>query len=320
MNVLVTGGAGFIGSHVVQALASRGDHVAVLDSFDDFYAPTLKRGNLAAASSRGSVFLVEGDIRDPAAVERAFSSRPEVVVHLAARAGVRPSIEKPVLYAQVNVEGTAALLEASRIAHVRTFVFASSSSVYGARSNPPFREDDLVNRPISPYAATKIAGEHLCATYRHLYPLQAVALRFFTVYGPRQRPDLAIAKFTKLIRGGRPIPVFGDGKTARDYTFVEDIVRGILCAADRAWPQFDVINLGGSSPVTLSDLISSLERATGKKAELDRRPEQQGDVPLTCADVAKSKALLGWEARVPLAEGLTRYVKWLESTEGAAWL
>jgi UDP-glucuronate 4-epimerase len=319
MKVLVTGGAGFIGSHAVQALAARGDCVRVLDCFDEFYAPPLKRSNYAAAAAAGEVSLIEGDIRDRALLDRAFSWEPEVVVHLAARAGVRPSIENPVLYAQVNVEGTTALLEASRRARIRTFVFASSSSVYGARSNPPFREDDLVNRPISPYAATKIAGEHLCATFSHLYGMQTVALRFFTVYGPRQRPDLAIAKFTRLLRLGQSIPFFGDGQTARDYTFAEDIVRGILAAADRTWPAFDVINLGGSRPVTLANLVSALERASGKRAVLDHRPDQQGDVPLTCADVSKAKAVLGWEARVPLAEGLSRYVAWLDGPEATHW-
>lgn len=319
MKVLVTGGAGFIGSHLTSALAKRGDEVVVLDAFDDFYTPTLKRANYVAAAASGKVSLVEGDIRDRGAVEQAFAVKPEVVVHLAARAGVRPSIENPVLYAQVNVEGTALLLEASRLANVRSFIFASSSSVYGARSNPPFREDDLVNRPISPYAATKVAGELLCATYRHLYELQTVALRFFTVYGPRQRPDLAIAKFTKLLRAKKPIPFFGDGRSARDYTFVEDIVRGILAAIDRAWPTFEVINLGGSRPVTLTELVAGIERATGRQAVLDRRPDQQGDVPLTCADVEKSKSLLGWSAQVPLAEGLARYVAWLDGPEGAAW-
>ena len=320
MKVLVTGGAGFIGSHVVEALARRGDEVWVLDSFDDFYAPALKRGNYAAASAAGKVQLVEGDLRDAAAIARAFAPGPEAVVHLAARAGVRPSIEQPVLYAQVNVEGTARLLEAARLAKVRTFVFASSSSVYGSRSQAPFREDDAVNRPISPYAATKLAGEMLCATYAQLYPMQVAALRFFTVFGPRQRPDLAIAKFVKLARAGAPVPFYGDGSSARDYTFVEDICRGVIAAVDRRWPQFEVVNLGGSRPVTLKELVEAIGHATGKSVALDRKPNQQGDVPLTCADTAKAASLLGWSAKTPLAEGLARYVAWLGTPDGQRWL
>lgn len=313
MNVVITGGAGFIGSHLAEALVGRGDRVAILDNFDSFYDPAIKRRNVAAALEGGAA-LIEGDIRNVADVERAFAALPsvDVLVHLAARAGVRPSIVDPLLYSQVNVDGTTVLLEAARKAKVKRFVFASSSSVYGARTNPPFREDDRMDRPVSPYAATKIAGEVLCATFAHLYGLEAVALRFFTVFGPRQRPDLAIAKFTRMIRGGQTLPFFGDGSTARDYTFIEDIVRGVVAAVDRAWPEFEVINLGGSSPTTLSDLVGSIEGALGTKANLERLPEQPGDVPLTFASVEKARTLLDWTPKVPLAEGLKRYVQWLE--------
>ncbi len=320
MNVLVTGGAGFIGSHLCEALAARGDAVVVLDNFDPFYDRQLKRKNLEPALATGRVTLVEGDIRDEADVERAFAVRkPDVVAHLAARAGVRPSIAQPVLYSQVNVDGTTVMLEATRKAGTRRFVFASSSSVYGARSNPPFREDDRIDRPVSPYAATKAAGEALCATWTHLFGLETVGLRFFTVFGPRQRPDLAIARFTKLIRAGKPVPFFGDGTSARDYTFVEDVVRGVVAAVDRSWPQFEPVNLGGSHAVTLNEMVDTIARAMGKPATLDRQPEQPGDVPLTSASVEKAGRLLGWQPRVPFEEGVRRYVAWLDSGEGAAW-
>ncbi len=321
MNVLVTGGAGFIGSHLVEALVARGDRVVVLDNFDPYYAARMKRSNLERVLGSGKVTLVEGDICREADVARAMESlgQTDVVVHLAALAGVRPSIARPVAYAQVNVEGTTVMLEASRKAKVARFIFASSSSVYGARSNPPFSEDDRIDRPISPYAATKIAGEMLCATWQHLYGLQCCALRFFTVFGPRQRPDLAIAKFTRLVRRGEKVPFFGDGRSARDYTFIEDIVRGVVAAVDRPWPSFEVVNLGGSHPVTLSDLVAAIERATGKTAMLERLPDQPGDVPITSASVAKAERLLGWTPRVSLDEGLAQFVRWLDTPEGEAW-
>jgi UDP-glucuronate 4-epimerase len=310
VKLLVTGGAGFIGSTLVDALVARGDEVCVLDDFDDYYAPALKRQNLAMALKSGRVTLVEGDICNPADIARAFSGKPEAVIHLAARAGVRPSIEQPELYAQVNVTGTAAVLEAARRQGCRLVVFGSSSSVYGSRSKAPFSEDDRTDRPVSPYAATKIAGEMLCAAARALGPMECVALRFFTVYGPRQRPDLAIAKFTRLLLEGKPIPFFGDGQSARDYTFVDDIVSGILAALGRSWPEFQAVNLGGAHPTTLSQLVAAMEEALGVRAQLDRRPDQPGDVPLTAADLRKAKALLGWEPRTSLADGLRRYAAW----------
>jgi UDP-glucuronate 4-epimerase len=318
VRVLVTGGAGFIGSTLVDALVARGDEVCVLDDFDDFYRAEIKRGNLAEAMRSGRVTLFEGDICQPSEVARAFAARPEVVVHLAARAGVRPSIENPEVYAHVNVTGTATVLEAARRHESRLFVFGSSSSVYGARSRAPFSEDDRTDRPVSPYAATKIAGEMLCAAFHSLGFMQCVALRFFTVYGPRQRPDLAIAKFTRLLLEGAPIPFFGDGKSARDYTFVDDIVAGILAAASRRWPEFETINLGGSQPVTLSELVAAMERALGVRATLDRKPDQPGDVPLTAADLRKAKELLGWEPHISLDEGLRRYAAWARQQGAAA--
>jgi UDP-glucuronate 4-epimerase len=311
-NVLVTGGAGFIGSHLVEALAARGDGVVVLDDFNDFYAPNIKRANLGHAMQTGRVTLVEGDLCSSQDLTRALTgTQLDAVVHLAARAGVRPSLLQPELYARVNVVGTAALLEAARRAGIPRFVFGSSSSVYGARSTAPFSEDDRTDRPFSPYAATKVAGEAFCAAYRSICSMELVALRFFTVYGPRQRPDLAIAKFFRLLEQDQPLPFFGDGSSARDYTYVGDIVRGILLSLDRSWPTFEVVNLGGSSPVSLADLVKLIEATVGHTASLDRRPDQPGDVPLTCADPRKAKRLLGWEPMVPLAEGLRLYQQWL---------
>jgi UDP-glucuronate 4-epimerase len=310
MNVLVTGGAGFVGSHVVDALVARGDQVTVLDDFNEFYRREIKQANLAGALKTGRVTLVEGDLCSDRDLARIPFDKIERVVHLAARAGVRPSIAQPELYARVNVVGTAALLEAARRGGVQRFVFGSSSSVYGSRSTAPFAESDHTDRPFSPYAATKIAGEALCAAYRALGTMELVALRFFTVYGPRQRPDLAIARFFQLLEEGQPLPFFGTGRTARDYTYVDDIVRGILLALDRSWPEFEAVNLGGSKPVTLTELVSLIEKAAGRTAQLDRRPDQPGDVPLTCADPRKAKELLGWEPRVALPEGLRLYNEW----------
>ncbi len=320
MNVLLTGGAGFIGSHVAEALVKRGDKVTVLDSFDTFYDPAIKRRTAERLAKQGVVF-VEGDLRNVAEVEKAFTTAGQgaAVIHLAARAGVRPSIQQPLLYSEVNVDGTTNMLEEARKRKSSRFVFASSSSVYGARSNPPFSEEDRIDRPVSPYAATKIAGEMLCATFAHLYGLETCALRFFTVYGPRQRPDLAIAKFARLIGRGEKVPFFGDGSAARDYTFVEDTVRGVIAALDRRWPHFEVLNLGGSRPVKLSDLVTGIEKALGTKAMLDRQPDQPGDVPLTCASPDKSERLLGWKATTSLDEGLARFAEWFKTSDADGW-
>lgn len=309
--LLLTGGAGFIGSHLAEALLRRGAELLILDDLNDYYDPALKRANLQEVGRTGAFEFVHGDICDAPLVGSLFDRfRPGTVVHLAARAGVRPSLEQPALYQRVNVEGTAVLLEAARRHGVERFVFASSSSVYGAASRVPFSEDDSVRAPISPYAASKIAGEALCHVYSHLYGIRIACLRFFTVYGPRQRPDLAIRKFAQLIAAGRPVPVFGDGTTGRDYTYIDDIVAGILAAMDHG-ARFEVFNLGNSSPVLLKDMIATLERVLGRSAIIDRRPLQPGDVPITYADISKARRLLGWTPRTPLEEGVRRMVAWL---------
>ena len=317
-NVLVTGGAGFIGSHLVaRLLAEGGWRVVVVDDFNDFYDPALKRRNVGPHLGRADFALREADIRDRASLDEVFAeTRFDCVVHLAARAGVRPSLLEPVLYAETNINGTVNLLELAREHKVRQFVFGSSSSVYGENEKVPFAEDDPVNRPISPYAATKAAGELLCHTYSHLFGLRCVALRFFTVYGARQRPDLAIHKFARLISEGEPIPVFGDGTTRRDYTFVEDIVAGVRAAMDYEGSNYEVVNLGGSRTVSLSELIALLERELGRKARLDRQPPQPGDVPQTYADVTKARRLLGYDPQTPIEEGIRRFVEWFRE-EGA---
>ena len=310
LNVLVTGGAGFIGSHLVETLHSQGREVLVFDSFDDFYLPEVKRRNLELLKGRPGVTVVEGDIRDEALVEKVFSTHPiGVVVHLAARAGVRPSIAQPVLYSSVNVLGTTVLLEACRRHGVAKFIFGSSSSVYGNNAKLPFSEKDDVDRPISPYAATKRAGELLCATYHELYRLNVFALRFFTVYGPRQRPEMAIHKFTRLIDRGLPLSRFGDGSTRRDYTYISDIIHGVLSAIERV-QGFEIINLGGSQTTRLDELITLLERHLNMKAIVEDEPGQPGDVVATYADVDKARRLLGYEPKVPVEEGLKLFVDW----------
>jgi UDP-glucuronate 4-epimerase len=313
---LVTGGAGFIGSHVLEALLARGRSVAAVDNFDDFYSPALKRRNVEEVERRGPVQLFEADIRDQAALRKAFEAvKPEVVIHVAARAGVRPSIEQPELYAAVNVGGTVNLLTLARDFGVKKFLFISSSSVYGATTQVPFVEDRVEMRPVSPYAATKLAGELVCYTYSHLYQIPIVCLRLFTVFGPRQRPDLALHKFARLIEEGKPIPVFGDGSTSRDYTFVNDIVTGILAAVDFETP-YDTFNLGNSHPVKLSEMVERLEKALGKKAEVNTLPPQAGDVPITWADISKARRLLGYEPKTSMDEGIERFVAWLRRGRG----
>jgi UDP-glucuronate 4-epimerase len=317
-NVLVTGGAGFIGSHLIARLLSEGAwRVAVVDDFNDFYDPALKRRNVAAYEGRDDFRLYEADIRDRAAVERVFAEDGfDCVVHLAARAGVRPSLLEPVLYAETNINGTVNLLEAARARGVRQFVFGSSSSVYGENEKVPFAEDDPVTKPISPYAATKAAGELLCHTYSHLFGLRCVALRFFTVYGARQRPDLAIHKFARLISAGRALPVFGDGTTRRDYTYVDDIVAGVRAAMDYEASDYEVFNLGESRTVSLSELIALLEKELGRKASIDRQPAQPGDVPQTFADISKARRLLGYDPRTPIEDGIRRFVEWFKGSTG----
>ncbi|MHC4789496.1 MAG: GDP-mannose 4,6-dehydratase, partial [Planctomycetota bacterium] len=312
MSILVTGGAGFVGSHLLDRLAGQERQVVCLDSFDDYYPAAIKRANMEGALATG---LVEGDIRD-AELCRSVLERGDVrsVVHLAARAGVRPSIERPALYQDVNCTGTANLLEAARLSGgVEKFVFGSSSSVYGINSKIPFSEDDPISRPISPYAASKRAAELLCHVYHHLYGLPVICLRLFTVYGPRQRPDLAIHKFARLIAQGRPIPVYGDGSSRRDYTYCSDIVDGIMAALD-CEAEFEIVNLGNSQPVELRELIRLIEESMGRKATIERLPDQPGDVPVTYADISKAQRLLGYEPRFPIGQGIAEFVEWFRST------
>jgi UDP-glucuronate 4-epimerase len=316
--ILVTGGAGFIGSHLVDRLLAEGERVVVLDDFNDFYDPAVKRENIQAHLAHANYTLVEGDIRDAALVEALFEQHGiRRVVHLAARAGVRPSLTEPHLYESTNITGTLNLLEASRKHGVTKFVFGSSSSVYGVNAKVPFSEADPIAQPISPYAATKAAGELFCHTYSHLYGLPIVCLRFFTVYGPRQRPDLAIHKFAQLIAAGKPIPVFGDGSTERDYTFVDDIVAGIRGALDYDQTTFEILNLGNSRTVPLARLIEVIEQAMGTPAVIDRQPMQPGDVPRTYADTAKARALLGYAPDTPIEEGVRRFVSWFKARASA---
>lgn len=319
MRILVTGGAGFIGSHLSERLIASGHDLIVMDNFNDFYDPALKRKNIddvarAAAACGQDFILCEGDIRDAEFIDAVFAQEtPEAVVHLAASAGVRPSILNPLLYEAVNVRGTMNLLEAAKNAGVRPFIFASSSSVYGDSPKVPFSESDPVDNPISPYAATKKAGELVCHTYHHLYLMNIACLRFFTVYGPRQRPDLAINKFTRLIDEGKPIPFYGDGTTSRDYTFVDDIITGVekalawVCAPGH---RYDVFNLGESKPVELHRLVAIIEAEVGKPARLEKLPLQPGDVARTWADLAKSSAVLGYRPTTAIEDGIRAFVAW----------
>jgi UDP-glucuronate 4-epimerase len=316
-NILVTGGAGFIGSHLVDHLLAEGGwRVSVVDDFNDFYDPALKRANVASHLNDERFRLIEADIRDRAALERVFAATDfDCIVHLAARAGVRPSLAEPLLYTETNVTGTLHLLELARAHGVHRFVFGSSSSVYGTNAKVPFSEDDPVRQPISPYAATKAAGEHLCHAYAHLYDVRCVCLRFFTVYGARQRPDLAIHKFARLISEGKPIPVFGDGATRRDYTYVDDIIAGVRAAMDYDATTFEAVNLGESRTVELRELISLLEKELGREAVIDRQPPQPGDVPQTFADISKARRLLGYNPQTQIEEGIKKFVAWFNKAE-----
>lgn len=320
--VLVTGAAGFIGSHVAEALLARGDRVVGLDNLDDFYDPALKRGTVAAIEGREDAdrfAFVEGDIRDEARVRELFEEHDaRDVVHLAARAGVRPSIEQPALYADVNVRGTTVMLEASRVCGVERFIMASSSSVYGNNAKAPFAETDDVSEPISPYAATKRSCELIAHTFHHLYSTPIACLRFFTVFGPRQRPDLAIQKFMRLMEAGEPIPMFGDGSTSRDFTYIDDIVAGVLAALDRiADHGFRIWNLGGNHPVSLREMIDTVADAAGVSPQIDQQPMQPGDVNRTYADLTRSGAELGYAPTTPFAEGVKRQWAWRRSLTGS---
>jgi UDP-glucuronate 4-epimerase len=317
MRILVTGGAGFIGSHLVEKLLAAGHEVAILDDFNDFYDPQIKRDNIAAVSKDTVIHHV--DLRDSAAVRSVFHREKfETIVHLAARAGVRPSIQYPQLYYDTNVSGTLHLLDAARVTGVERFIFASSSSVYGISKTVPFSEDQHLTQTLSPYAATKIAGEFLCSTFSHLYQIRMVALRYFTVYGPRQRPDLAIHQFTRRIYAGQPIDQFGDGTTRRDYTYIDDVIQGTMAALNYHESPFDIFNLGESETIQLNDLISAIEKALGKKAKVNRLPEQPGDMPLTCADISKARKLLGYNPITQFNEGLPRFIDWFLRSQKVA--
>lgn len=310
MRILITGGAGFIGYHVARRLLGLGHEITLVDNFNEFYDPALKRRNVEDLRAEGPAALFEADILDAAALSGVFeAAQPEAVIHLAAWAGVRPSIRNPALYAQVNVTGTVNVLELARQARVQRFLFGSSSSVYGGSTRIPFREDDPVDRPVSPYAATKRAGELLCHTYAHNFSMDITCLRFFTVYGPRQRPEMAIRKFARLILDGEEVPVFGDGRSRRDYTYVDDIVDGVV-AALRPMPGYEILNLGESRTVTLLELIALLEKALGRKAQLRFLPEEPGDMAVTCADVSRAERLLGYRPKTAIEDGIGKFVAW----------
>lgn len=307
MRILVTGGAGFIGSHLCEALSGRGDRVTILDNFNDFYAPAVKRANVASLEG---VRLVEGDVRDAELLRRVFAQGGfDAVVHLAAMAGVRPSLADPLLYEDVNVRGTLILMEEIRQRPATRFVFASSSSVYGGNERVPFRETDDIPRPISPYAATKRAGELFAYTYHHLYGVPTTCLRFFTVYGPRQRPEMAIHRFVRATLASQPIPFFGDGTSRRDYTYIDDIVDGVVRSIDRC-EGYEIYNLGESQTTSLEELVECIGDACGRNPVLDRLPMQPGDVQITYADVDKARERLGYQPRTPVREGLERFVAW----------
>jgi len=313
--ILVTGGAGFIGSHVCEALLARGDRIRVLDNFNDFYDPAIKRGNAKLLEAAGAE-VIEGDIRDEALLDRLLvDEAPDAVIHLAAMAGVRPSLLDPLHYEDVNVRATLLMLERLKTRPDTRFVFASSSSVYGANEKAPFSERDDIHRPISPYAATKRAGELHCFTYHHLYGIPTSCLRFFTVYGPRQRPEMAIHKFVRMTLAREPIPVFGDGSTRRDYTFVDDIVDGVVKALDHC-AGYEIYNLGESDTISLAEMIEEVGRACGVEPIIDRQGMQPGDVVITYADVSKAKERLGYAPSTDIRTGITKFVEWYRGPEG----
>jgi UDP-glucuronate 4-epimerase len=314
--VLVTGGAGFIGSHLVDRLLAEGGwRVTVVDNFAPFYDPAMKETNIKEHLKHPDYRLEREDILNLEALKRKLSGDYDVIVHLAAKAGVRPSIADPIGYQEVNVRGTHNMLELARDWGVRQFVFASSSSVYGTNPNLPWRENDCVLKPISPYASTKVSGELLGHVYSHLHGIRYVALRFFTVYGPRQRPDLAIHKFARRMLAGEPLPFFRDGNSQRDYTYIDDIIEGVRAAMDYCGGRFEIVNLGNNRTVSLREMVSGLEEVLGRKAQLDRRPEQPGDVPQTWADIHKAKSLFGYRPLTEFGIGLERFAAWLADAQ-----
>lgn len=319
--ILVTGGAGFIGSHLSERLLIEGNRVLVIDNFNNYYDPEIKRNNVEEVKktcienniSLENYKVFEGDIRDNEFLKEVFSNKIDSIMHLAAMAGVRPSIQDPALYYDVNITGTVNLLERCRENGVKQFVFASSSSVYGNNEKVPFSETDRVDNPISPYAATKKSGELLCHTYHHLFDMNIACLRFFTVYGPRQRPDLAINKFTSLILEDKEIPFYGDGSTSRDYTFVDDIVEGIVSSLNYVNTDkkiFEIFNIGGDKTVSLIEMVETIELVLGKKAKINRLPMQPGDVNRTCADISYSKKTIGYNPKIIFKEGIKKFVEW----------
>lgn len=311
-SIVVTGGAGFVGSHLIDKLLAKGHTVTNIDNFDPFYNESIKRENIKGHLEFDTYTLHEVDLREKEALGKAIPDNTDVIVHLAAKAGVRSSIADPIAYQEVNVAGTQNLLETAREKEIRQFIFASSSSVYGKNPNVPWREDDAVLQPISPYASTKVSGELLGHVYSHLYDIRFLALRFFTVYGPRQRPDLAIHKFLKLMSEGKEITLYGDGSTRRDYTYIDDIVDGILAAIDYQESVYEVINLGNNQTVTLLELVEAIEKASGITAKKKFGPEQPGDVKQTWADVEKAEKLLGFKPDFSIEKGLTAFLKWFE--------
>lgn len=313
-NILVTGGAGFIGSHLCEKLLSLGNRVTTIDNFDAFYDRSIKEQNLKISQTNPHFKFIELDIINMNSLLQLCNEQYDIIIHLAAKAGVRPSIENPLEYQTVNVGGTQNLLEFAKLKNIKDFVFASSSSVYGINPNFPWKENDYVLNPISPYASTKISGELLGHVYSHLFGIRFTALRFFTVYGPRQRPDLAIHLFTKKIMNEIPINIFGDGSTRRDYTYVEDIVDGIVNACNYSKTMFEVFNLGNSHTISLSTMIETIENAIGKKAILNRMSEQAGDVPITFSDIEKSKRELNYHPQTEFKEGIFKFVNWLKSS------
>ena len=313
MKVLVTGAAGFIGSHLCERLLGNGCVVLGVDNFDDFYDPRIKQHNIAGCLENENFELVDADIRDRAVMSDTVGRDVDVIVHLAAKAGVRPSIDQPLLYADVNINGTGILLEAAKEQRIGKFIFASSSSVYGTNEKVPFSEDDNVDFPISPYAATKKACELICHTYHHLYGMSITCLRYFTVYGPRQRPDLAIHKFARLIEEGKPISIYGDGTMSRDFTYIDDIIDGTMAAIEKCGG-FNIYNLGESRPITVNELVAKIEKALGKKAIKEYVPPQPGDVERTYADVTKAAKELGYKPATTIEKGLAEFVTWLRES------